>query len=75
MRKKILNLWTKWKGHAKRNEANVIKSHYDVCEKDGRIYLTHCGTAYAVMSEHVSAAEIAEKLNEARKAALEFEGL
>ena len=44
-------------------------------EKDGKIYLIHNGYAFAVVKDNTSASEIAAKLNAARDAALEYEGL
>lgn len=75
MKAALKEWWTNHRAQSLRNEAEAMKEQFDLCEKDGKIYLIHCGTAYSVMPEYASAAEIAAKLDEARKAALEFEGL
>jgi len=67
--------WNDHKEQSLKNEANAINADFKVCEKDGKIYLTHHGYAFAVMSKDATAAAIAAKLNEARKAALGFGGL
>lgn len=73
--KSLAQVWTDHKEKSTANEIAAIKSDFKVCEKDGKIYLTHNGYAFATMPKESTAAEIAAKLNEARKAALEFEGL
>lgn len=67
--------WTKHKDKSRKDELENIKRDFKVCENGGKIYLTHNGYAFAVMAKDATAAEIAVKLNEARKAALELEGL
>ena len=67
--------WNNHKNQNRINEAKNIRSDFKVCARNGLIYLTHNGCAFAVMPPHATADEIAFKLNEARQAALEFEGL
>lgn len=73
--KTIRQWWDDRKESSRKNEAENIKSGFKVAEKNGKIYITHHGYAFAVIAKDATAAEIASKLNEARKAALEFEGL
>lgn len=73
---KTLKQWrTELKSKARQNELENIKTDFKVTEKNGKIYLTHHGYAFMTMPKDATADEIATKLNEARKAALEFEGL
>lgn len=71
----IKQWWIDHKEKQKKDTVENIRSDFKVHERDGSIYLTHNGFAFALMSSHATADEIAAKLNEARKAALEFEGL
>ena len=73
--KKITQWRAKYKEQVRKNQLENIKSDFKVAEKNGKIYITHHGYAFAVIAKDATAAEIASKLNEARKAALEFEGL
>lgn len=73
--KTIRQWWADRKESSRKNELENIKSGFKVAEKNGKIYITHHGYAFAVIAKDSTAAEIASKLNEARKAALEFEGL
>lgn len=73
--KTIQDWWTERKDESRKAELENIQSSFTVAEKDGRIYLIHNGYAFAIMPQHATADEIAAKLNEARKASLEFEGL
>lgn len=73
--KKIIDWWNDRKESSRKNEIENIKGDFKVAERNGKIYMTHHGFAFAVIAKDMSASEIAAKLNEARKAALEFEGL
>lgn len=75
MMRTIRQWWTDRKAQARENELENIKKDFKVFENGGKLYLTHNGYAFAVMPSHATADEIAAKLNEARKAAMEFEGL
>lgn len=73
--KTLKQLWNCHKSKQNELEVRAIRADFKVAEKNGKIYLIHHGYAFAEMDRHASASEIADKLNEARKAALEFEGL
>lgn len=73
--KTIEQWWNSHKNKNRINEVRNIRSDFKICERNGLIYLTHNGYAFATMPKHATADEIATKLNEARQAALEFEGL
>lgn len=76
MKKSFLIKW--WKRHkelSKKKEINAFKSGYKVSERNGKIYLVHQGFAFAVLPNEMTAIEIADELNNAHNAALEFEGL
>lgn len=75
MMRTIRQWWTDRKAQAREHELENIKRDFKVFENGGKLYLTHNGYAFAVMPSHATADEIAAKLNEARKAAMEFEGL
>lgn len=53
----------------------MIKAEFGIVERDGDIWLTHCGVAFRKITAHTSANEIATILNTARETALEFERL
>lgn len=63
----------KYKEKSAANETAAIKSDFKLCEKNGKIYLTHQGYAFAVMTNKETAENIASRLNAARNAAIEFE--
>ena len=71
----LIKWWNGRKENAKKKAIAAFKSDYKVSEKDGKIYLIHNGYAFAVVKDNTSASEIAAKLNAARDAALEYEGL
>ena len=73
--KTLKQLLNEYKEKSKKNKINNIKRDFDVDEKNGRIYITLCGHAFAEMPMYASAYDITNKLEEARKAAMEFEGL
>ncbi len=73
--KKIIDWWNDRKESSRKNEIENVRFDFKVAERNGKIYLMHKGYAFAVIAKDMSASEIAAKLNEARKAALEFEGL
>ena len=70
--KKIIDWWNDRKESSRKNEIENVRFDFKVAERNGKIYLMHKGY---VIAKDMSASEIAAKLNEARKAALEFEGL
>lgn len=74
MKEKIKKWLSNQRSAAMSKSAERIKSEFYVSERDGYIYLIHSGFAFAKMPTYESASEITSKLNEARKAALEFEG-
>lgn len=65
--------WAKRKETLRKNELENKKADFKVAEKDGCIYLMHRDAAFAIVSKHATADEIAERLKEARDAALAFE--
>lgn len=71
----IKEWWNKHQEQKREVETERIKSDFNVHEQCGNIYLTHHGYAFAVMAKNATADEIAYRLEETRKAALEFEGL
>lgn len=73
--KTLKQAWNYHKSKQKDLEVRAIRADFWVAEKNGRIYLIHHGYAFAEMDKYASASDIAGKLNEARKTALEFEGL
>lgn len=56
-------------------KANAIYADFKVQEKGGNIYLTCCGTAFAVMPNTATVAQISELLKKARLAAMIFEDI
>lgn len=73
--KKLIKWWNDHKEKSKRKAIEAFKTDYKVSERNGKIYLVHQGYAFAVLPEEMTAAEIANELNNARNAALEYEGL
>lgn len=72
---KTLNqLWSDWKAQSRKNKINGIKRDFEVTEKDGKIYLTICGHAFAEMKIFESISDATRRLKEARDAALKYEG-
>ena len=53
----------------------MTKSEFRVAERDGSLWITHKGIAVIKLSEYASAKEIAEKLDECRNTALEYDRL
>lgn len=72
---KLINWWNSRRELSKKKAIEAFKSDYKVSEKNGKLYLIHQGYAFDVMPLSATAEEITAKLNEARRAALEFEGL
>lgn len=72
---KLRKWWSTHKKAAERRRAYEFAQDFRVVERNGKMYLTCCGTAFAEISTHASASEIVTLLNYARKAALEFEGV
>lgn len=59
-----------------RRQAEVnLKSEFKVKERGGILYLTHNDVAFKIIDTNASAADIAMALEEARAAAINFEGL
>lgn len=73
--KRISKWRAEYKERARKAELENIKGDFKIAEKNGKIYLTHNDYAFAIMPKDATVAEIAAKLNEARKAALELEGI
>lgn len=71
---RLVQWWNDHKDEARKTEMNNIKSDFKVVERNGKVFLTHQGYAFAEIDKYASASTIVDKLNEARKAALEFEG-
>lgn len=55
--------------------ANNIRYDFKVKERNGQLYYVYGIVAFATVPMEATASEIAAKLNEAREAALKFEGL
>ena len=68
-------LWNDWKVQSRKNKIGGIKHEFEVAEKDGNIYITLCGHAFAAIQSYESVSEINRRIKDARKAALKFEGL
>lgn len=58
-----------------RQHIATMRDEFKVKEKDGKIWLTHCGIAFREIPSKATAEDIAKELNEARNTALRFEGL
>lgn len=71
---KMVQWWNDHKNEARKTEMNNITSDFKVVERNGKVFLTHQGYAFAEVAKDASVSVIVNKLNEARKAALEFEG-
>lgn len=71
----LIKWWNDRKEAAKRKAIEAFKTDYKVSERNGKIYLVHQGRAFAVLPDEMTAAEMANELNNARNAALEYEGL
>ena len=68
-------LWNDWKVQSRKNKISGIKLEFEFAEKDGNIYITLCGHAFAAIPSYESVSEINRRIKDARKAALKFEGL
>ena len=42
-------LWNDWKVQSRKNKIGGIKHEFEVTEKDGNIYITLCGHAFAAL--------------------------
>lgn len=73
--KRLIKWWNDQKENSKRKAIAAFKADYKVSESNGKIYLMHQGRAFAVLPGEMTAVEIANELNNARNAALEYEGL
>lgn len=56
------------------NEAQ-LKAEFKVVERDGYLWLTHCGVAFKRIDLNTQAIDVAFMLNDARRYAVEFEKL
>lgn len=72
---RLIKWWNDRKESSKKKAIEAFKTDYKVSERNGKIYLVHSGYAFAVLPDEITAAEIANELNNARNAALEYEGL
>lgn len=72
---RLIEWWNNRKESSKRKAIEAFKADYKVSERNGKIYLVYQGRAFAVLHDKMIAAEIANELNNARNAALEYEGL
>lgn len=73
--KTLKQILTDYKERVKRNKIEALKNSFDVAEKNGKIFITQNGSAFAVMETYTSAREITERLESARRAALEYDGI
>lgn len=72
---RLIEWWNSRRELSKKKAIEAFKSDYKVSERNGKIYLVLQGYAFAVLPDKMTAGEIANKLNNARNAALEYEGL
>lgn len=52
-----------------------LKSRFKVVERNGLLWLTHCGVAFMKVASLAKAEDVAKALNDARNTAVEFEKL
>lgn len=72
---RLIKWWNDQKENSKIKAIKAFKADYKVSERNGKIYLVYQGHAFAELPEEMTAAEIANELDNARNAALEYEGL
>lgn len=72
---RLIKWWNDHKENSKRKAIEAFKADYKVSERNGKIYLVYQGYAFAVLSDKMTASEIAKELDNARNAALEYGGL
>lgn len=74
--KRIVRKWLySQRARAHNQRIRQIKEDFYVTEKDGKIWLMHCGIAIMQIENHVSAGNVASVLNHARNVAEEYEKL
>lgn len=74
---KLFEAWQshtdKRKQNALQMRVNTIRSEFQVCERNGKLYLVNYDTAFEEISPDATAEEIVKLLFQARAAAEEFE--
>ena len=59
----------------RRQYEESLKKDFDVAERNGSLYLTHCGVAFMKIESMSDADSVAKSLNVARSTAVEFSAL
>lgn len=75
MKKLIRNWIDKKKNKYRRQRDNDIRDEFKVVELDGKLWITHNGTAFAEIDSIQSADEVANRLLKARETAIRYDKL
>lgn len=71
---KTMKKWlADFKANGKQRRKEELQYQFQVIDRDGFLWLTHNGVAFMKVSMLSNAAKISEMLDEARKAAVEYE--
>lgn len=73
--KKISEIIRRYKVRKQTEQKRYIRAEFQVVERNGVLWLTHNGTAFAKVETNVSASDVAKLLSDARCAAILFESL
>lgn len=73
--KKIREIIANYKDRKRNEDIDDLKSEFKVVERDGVLYFTHLGVAFAKIAPTAHSEDIATALNHARNIAVEFEAL
>lgn len=73
--KKVKEIIKAHKQKAQFEKEAVIKAEFNVVERNGNLWLTHCGIAFMKVASLANAENVAKEINKARETAVEFERL
>ncbi len=69
---RIMSFIKSRKEKARINAEMELRDEFRVVERNGSLWLTHCGCAFMKMPDDAKSCEITELLNKARSVAVEF---
>lgn len=70
--KKIQKMIESYRNRNREADERFIRSEFKVTERNGSLWLTHCGVAFMKVSSLSSAEGVASELEKARDTAIEF---
>lgn len=73
--KTIKTMIADYKANNRASHEKEIRGQFKVVERGGVLYLTHNGTAFKIIGTDTCATDIATALEDARNAAVDYEGL